>query len=296
MIASRDTRIGAGGLGRCVVTGAGGFVGARLVAALAAADHPVAAWTRDTVDLADPAAVAAALAAARAGTVFHLAATPPHRIGEGWQAAAAEVAMLAHLIGGLPRGARLIVTGSMAEFGRPGRHDERAPCTPNTAYGFAKHACILHALAMRTLAGADVAVARLFGVYGPGEAPGRLIPHLVARLSAGAPVDLSDGSQVRDFVHVDDVCAVLIALAAHAAPPPLVNVGTGTGVAVRDLCLALATRLGADPALLRFGAVARRAVDEDLLVADTALLAASLGIVPPQRLPGGLDLAGFAAG
>ena len=63
------------GLGPVVVTGAGGFIGKRLVRMLVEAGAEVTGWTRADLDLTDRAAVAFGLSSARPRTVFHLAAT-----------------------------------------------------------------------------------------------------------------------------------------------------------------------------------------------------------------------------
>jgi nucleoside-diphosphate-sugar epimerase len=171
----------------------------------------------------------------------------------------------------------------MAEFGYAGIFDERAPCRPDTSYGAAKLACTHYALATRLTHQLDIRVARLFGVYGPGENAQRLLPKLVPSLLAGKAVPLSDGLQLRDFVHVDDVTAALQALAEIAQPPgPLINIGTGVGVTVRAVCEMVADILGADPELMQFGALPRRIVDQDVLVAKTEMLAL-LHDVPAQR-------------
>lgn len=313
--------------GPCVVTGAGGFIGRRLVARLRQslpAQTTLVGLTRQDVDMTDGAAVAAALARLQPRTVFHLAASgvapaanhgagrgAGHGVGRGAtaaaQLAAANVAMAAAVAAGCPPGARLVMAGTMAEYGPPlrvsGRLSESDVCRPTTPYGIAKLAASLTALAAQTTEGRDghvtVTVARLFGVFGPGEAAHRLLPSVVRGLAAGTPVPLSDGQQLRDFIHVDDACDTLAALAAlpEASVVPasapvrggpnmsadIVNVGTGHALTVRAACEALADAMGADRALLRFGAVPRRATDEDRLEADTQRLAALTGHVPPQR-------------
>lgn len=93
---------------------------------------------------------------------------------------------------------------------------------------------------------------------------------------------LSEGDQVRDFVHVDDVCETLITLARSTAMPTLVNIGTGIGLSVRAVCETIADVLGAPRDLLGFGERPYRAVDEKLLVADVTLLSRHAK-VPAQR-------------
>ncbi len=271
------------GSGPTLVTGASGFIGRRLSAMLCARGDEVVGWTRTMGDLRDGDAVTRALSDLRPTTIYHLAAGNAALTQADWTVPADEVRMLANLAEAMGEGARLIHSGSMAEYGRSGVLAEDDPCRPRSIYGFAKAAASDHALALAATRGLDIRVARLFGVYGPGEAARRLVPHLVSHLSRGQSVSLGDGGQVRDFIHVDDVCDRLFALAdANRAPFPLINIGTGVGVTVAQACERVAALLGADPALLHFGALPRRAIDEDQLVARTDRLAA-LGVVPAQH-------------
>lgn len=270
-----------------LVTGAGGFIGRRMLAWLQERSTPVVGWKRADVDLEDRAAVGEAMAALDPGIVFHLAAIPARADDTDWHLIARETAMLDALTEALPKDAVLVYCGSMAEIGHAGVHDETVSCQPRTLYGMAKYAATNRALALAGM-GRNVRVARLFGVYGPGEGPQRLIPGLVSRLARSEPAALSDGVQVRDFVHVDDVCAALWAIASARDPgvPALFNVGTGEGLSVADVCRAVADAMGADRSLLHFGAIERRYVDEAELVARTDLLRRSVGLSLPQHAIG----------
>lgn len=270
-----------------LVTGAGGFIGKRMKGWLEERSVPVTGWTRADVDLEDRTAVAEVLSVLDPGIVFHLAAIPARANDSDWGLVARETAMLDSLAEALPQGAVLIYCGSVAEIGHSGTHDEQVWCRPRTLYGMAKYAATNRALALAGT-GRAVRVARLFGVYGPGEGPQRLIPGLVSQLARSEPAKLSDGQQIRDFIHVDDVCTALwaMALTPHGRLPGLINIGTGRGVSVADICRSVATILGADLALLQFGAIARRYVDEAELVARTALLQQSTGLVLLQHAIG----------
>ena len=275
-------------LGKCLVTGASGFIGRRLLGKGNETGLDIVGWSRAEVDLCDPVAVRAEVMALAPDTVIHLAATPPARFGDGWSNVAREVSMLSYLAAAMPDRSRLIVAGSMAEYGYSGTHAEHDLRLPNTAYGLAKMACSDHALALAA-SDRDIVVARLFGVYGVGEASARLLPTVVDRLKRNLPVPLSDGEQIRDFVHVDDICACLLEIGSLVDAADVLNVGTGHGLSVRDVCLRIADFLGADHDLLEFGAISRRHVDENMLVADTRLMQQQLGHVPPQRFFGNLD-------
>jgi nucleoside-diphosphate-sugar epimerase len=192
----------------------------------------------------------------------------------------------AHDVGIQPR---LVLAGSMAEYGEvPSPLREDSPCRPNTAYAIAKLAATHYALAYGASAGLSVTVARLFGVFGRGEARGRLFPTLMTNLSKRVSVALSDGRQVRDFVHIGDVARALVALTA-VEYQGIVNVCTGVGVRIADAARWIADSLGADPTLLDFGAAPRSPGDQDVLVGDPTRLEGVLGWRPPQRIAPGLD-------
>ena len=266
---------------KVIVSGAGGFLGRALVAALRA-DGAVFAPTRAELDWREVGEVARFVAASDATTLFHLASGGVANANADDPAILAdELAMARAIAASAPAGMRIVYAGSMAEYGRAGRLAETDPVAPRNFYARAK---VEAGRVLVEESRATVVHARLFGLYGPGEAAERLLPAIAAALREGRVIALSDGLQRRDFVHVEDAARALIALGELAEAPTIVNVGTGIALEVRAVALALARDLGADPALLQFGARARSPHDQDLLEADTALLAGSIGWVPPQRL------------
>ena len=66
-------------------------------------------------------------------------------------------------------------------------------------------------------------------------------------MSGNAPVIFEDGGQSRDFIHVSDIVAAIVAaLASGAADGQAVNVGTGRSVSVREVAEVLSRQLGVD--------------------------------------------------
>ena len=278
-------------LGRVLVTGGGGFIGARLLRWLERAGADMVGWTRADVDLLDGDAIADAMRRRRPDTIFHLAAAgvSPGRVFDV-DVIRQDVTMVEHLTAHAGEGVRFLYAGTMSEYGRAGELAENSICTPHTAYGIAKLAGGLHAVAAGRRRGQIVRNARLFGVYGPGESPARLFPTLVEAMRNRRAVALSDGLPRRDFIHVDDACAAMVAIIASDTPHDVINVGTGSAVRVRDVAEWIADAAGAPRYLLGFGQRPRSPNDEELLLADVTRLEEVVGAAPPQRLAPGLPL------
>ena len=114
--------------------------------------------------------------------------------------------------------------------------------------------------------------ARIFGVTGTHEHGSRLLPAIVRAYIEGRPALLSDGTQVRDLLHVRDVAAALLHISTRGdLIGQAVNIGRGEGYSVRDLATKAAAALGST-SVLRFGEVPRRAHEVEYLVADTSRL------------------------
>ena len=268
---------------RVAITGATGFVGRSCVARLMREGVDFVPWSRPEVDLRDARSVRAAIERTRPTHVLHLAAAGVLPSDARAPSVAVDnTAMAASLIDAtVGTDVRIVAAGSMAEYGAPSadRIDERAVCAPTNPYGIGKLASTL------LLAARDhTSIARLFGAYGPAEAPHRLFPAILRAVETETALPMSDGLQVRDFIHVDDCADVLLALLRASAPPKVVNVGTGVGISVREISERMLRAAGGSLELLAFGARPRNATDVDRLVADTNLLERTLGRAVPSRL------------
>jgi nucleoside-diphosphate-sugar epimerase len=153
----------------------------------------------------------------------------------------------------------VVHAGTAAEYGSAsGNLVETTTPAPGTLYGRTKLEGTRRLLAAAGTTGLRVTVARLFTVYGPGEHDGRLLPSLLDAQRNGRQVDLTAGLQVRDFTHVDDVTAFLLALAALPAPVGIVNVATGVLTPVRAFAETAAAVIGLAPPAMRFGSLPTR--------------------------------------
>jgi nucleoside-diphosphate-sugar epimerase len=99
-----------------------------------------------------------------------------------------------------------------------------------------------------------VVTAKVFQIYGPGDASGNLIPYALANLRRGEVVQVGSGLGLRDWLNVSDVLTGLVA-AWHSGMPRKLrafDLGSGELVTIRDVLLRLATLLGQPASLLDF--------------------------------------------
>jgi nucleoside-diphosphate-sugar epimerase len=122
---------------------------------------------------------------------------------------------------------------------------------PSSPYARAKHEAFCAASELAARFGGELAWARVFHLFGPGEHPSRLVPTVAAALARGEPVDVTAGEQVRDYMHVADVASGIASLAKPGAAG-VYNVCSGTARPLRELLLAIG-QLRGRAELIRLG-------------------------------------------
>ncbi len=162
----------------------------------------------------------------------------------------------------LEEGIRFIYASSAATYGDGalGYSDEDAATpalAPLNMYGFSKQLFDLWALRHDHLDG--IAGLKFFNVYGPHEdhkGDMRSVVHKAhGQILAGGRVDLfksyrpefADGGQVRDFIDVRDAVDVVLWLLDHPQINGLFNCGTGEARSWNDLATAVFAALGREP-------------------------------------------------
>jgi nucleoside-diphosphate-sugar epimerase len=295
-----------------LVTGASGFIGAHLVDRLLSEQRRVSVLVRPSSTLPEKWRDRVSVIADNdfseqnlrrlcppVETVFHLAAygvLPSHRdSAEMLRINVQMPATLARLCG--KWNARMIMAGSSAEYRRSRTNDpisESAPLEQGKLYGSSKAAGGLMASAIATEGGAGFRLLRLFKAYGAGEAPHRLLTVLVKDLSRGERVAISAGTQVLDFVYIDDIVEAMLRADAHCrrkGGTATWNVATGRGHSVREFSECVAAAMKADWSLLGFGTIDMRKDDESWVVGSPDLLRAELGWQPSIGLEEGVRAA-----
>jgi nucleoside-diphosphate-sugar epimerase len=179
---------------------------------------------------------------------------------------------------------RVVLAGSLEE--PEGPMEAVVPASP---YAAAKWAASGYARMFHALYELDVAVARIFMVYGPGQRDEKkLIPYVIRSLLNGQAPEVSSGVRPVDWIYVDDVVAGLVRIAeSERVGGKRVDLGSGVMVTVREVVLELARLIPGAPEP-RFGAIEDRAM-EQVRVANVAETRRILGWQPGTELTAGLQ-------
>ncbi|MEP4486865.1 MAG: NAD(P)-dependent oxidoreductase [Halioglobus sp.] len=155
---------------------------------------------------------------------------------------------------------RFVGTGTCFEyeFGPHGLSIE-TPLQPQSVYAGTKVASYMALSTLFAQADVEFAWCRLFYLYGEGEDSRRLVPYLRKQLAAGAPAELSSGSQVRDYLDVSEAAVMMTDIALGDALGAI-NICSGQAITVRELAERIASEHGRLD-LLKFGARADNPYD-----------------------------------
>ncbi|MCL4105475.1 UNVERIFIED_CONTAM: hypothetical protein GTU68_055606 [Idotea baltica] len=308
-------------MAKILLTGGAGYIGSHTYAALVAAGHDVVifdnfsnaragapvSWVKG--DVLDPAALAAVFADHAFDAVVHFAALKAVA-----QSVAQPLAYFRTNIGGLLNlvdamdGAgvrRLVFSSSATVYGEPDQTPtpETAPRRAMNPYGQTK---ITGEEMLEQLAQSDprwaVGILRYFnpaGAHGsaligedPSDIPNNLMPY-IARLALGDldclsvfgdDYDTSDGTGMRDYIHVEDLArghALSLAKLLETGQGHLVNLGTGQGSSVLEVHAAYEAACGKR---LPYKIAPRRPGDVPIYCADPAKARAVLGFEAEKDL------------
>jgi nucleoside-diphosphate-sugar epimerase len=233
------------------VSGASGFIGRHVVAALEHAGLSPTLWVRSTsplpaawarhrvvrVDILDPPA-----------RLFESLGCPDVLIDLAWgglpnyqslhhyeQELPAHYRVLKALVrDGL---ADLVVAGTCFEYGmQSGPLAETMVALPSNPYALAKDTLRRQLQHLQGELPFALTWLRLFYLHGEGQAHGALLPQLREAVAAGAATfAMSGGEQLRDYLAVEQAADHLVALAGKRREHGIVNVCSGKPVSVRAL-------------------------------------------------------------
>jgi len=289
-------------LGRILITGAAGFVGARLTQRLRdRGERPVATDLEagsanpavEPLDVTDASAVDRAIAGTRADAIFHCGAVSgpmvmPDRPDEIWRINTTGTVNLLEAARRAKVG-RFVFCSSVDVYGSRGGGmlAETAPCNPDTVYGASKAAAEQALLGYARQHGLDAVALRLGWVYGPGRRTASLIPRLLGDALAGHETVVEMRSDaLAHYQHLDDaVSALLAAATAKALSRCIYNATAGVGVPMKTVAAAIRTVVPG--ARIRF--TGKEAASAAPLGYDNGLAEKDFGYRPVVSLEDGLS-------
>ena len=256
-----------------LVTGGAGFIGAHLVQRLLKDGHDVTVVDNlsstpppgrpqppaplHNLDIADP-SLADVFSESRPEIVYHLAA----QVSVARSMREPEADVHTNIVGGinvLQQCARfgvkrivLFSTGG-ALYGEPQYLpcDEDHPINPLSVYGASKHALEQHTRVIAETNGIDYTILRPGNVYGPGQDPhgeAGVIAIFAQKMRANEEITIyGDGTQERDYIHVEDVINAAITAAHPNAPASgAYNIATGVPTTVNQIFSLIAEQTAYD--------------------------------------------------
>ena len=102
----------------------------------------------------------------------------------------------------------------------------------------------------------SLVTAKLFQIYGTGDAPGNVLPYALTSLMQDQPVLLSRGLGMRDWLHIDDLIAGLVACwhSSKVCGLEEFDLGSGHCHSIKEVVMTLAGLMKKPDTLLQFDA------------------------------------------
>ena len=295
---------------RVFVTGAGGFIGSRVVSQLQKDGHDVAVLSRPTSNLSRLEASRnlvripvthsgleltdqeiAPLKQFSPDAFIHLAWAG---VGNGARNDSSQLENIGMTRAMVELAARLgaqhfVGLGSQAEYGPcEGAIAENQGLEPTTLYGAAKASAFLVAGALCKLKEVEFSWIRVFSTYGPGDEPYWMVQQVARDLLAGETPKLTRGSQKWDYLYVDDAAKAIALVATNCEGVGAVNLGSGTAVTIREIVEVIRDKVNPSIPLV-FGQVPFRPDQVMHLEADISKLSTAIKWQPEVSLTKGLE-------
>ncbi|SFK65324.1 UDP-glucose 4-epimerase [Halogranum rubrum] len=187
--------------------------------------------------------------------------------------------------------ARIVLASSTAIYGDAEEipTPESESKKPSSPYGIDKMCLDHHARVYSNLYDVEAVPLRYFNIYGPRQTAGDysgVISIFLKQALNNEPITVhGDGSQTRDFVHIDDVVQANLKAATTEHVGEAYNVGTGSEVSIRELAETIRDVTDSDSEIVH---TEGRTGDIDRSLADLSKARTGLGYEPTLSLEEGL--------
>src|SRR6266480_4933225 len=173
-------------------------------------------------------------------------------------------------------------------LGKTGKFTEDSPLDPSSPYSSSKAGADLLALACQKTFGQDVIVTRCSNNYGPYQFPEKLIPLMIVKALRNEPLPVyGDGMNVRDWIHVEDHCAAIVAALFEGKPGSVYNFGGESEMPNLETVKLILRKLGKPESLITY--VTDRLGHDRRYAIDSSFAQRELKWKPLHNFKEGLD-------
>jgi dTDP-glucose 4,6-dehydratase len=138
-------------------------------------------------------------------------------------------------------------------LGKSGKFTEQSPLDPSSPYSSSKAGADLLVLSSHKTYGQEVIVTRCSNNYGPYQFPEKLIPLMIIKALRNEALPVyGDGMNVRDWIHVQDHCAAVVAALFEGKPGAVYNFGGGNEMPNLETVKLILKKLNKPESLISF--------------------------------------------
>ncbi len=130
---------------------------------------------------------------------------------------------------------------------------EESPLLPNSPYSASKASAEMLVRAFNRTHGIDTVITRCSNNYGPFHYPEKLIPLFITNLLEGKKVPIyGDGTNVRDWLHVEDHCQAIFKVLQNGKSGEVYNIGGGRELTNLEITYLILNAMGKDESSIEF--------------------------------------------
>ncbi len=168
--------------------------------------------------------------------------------------------------------------------------DEAHPTLPHSSYAASKLAADRVTFTISKELGMPTVIVRPFNSFGPNITQPYIVPEIILQaMNGNNEIELGNTEAFRDLTYVDDTAhAIVLSTTRAEALGEVVNVGSGTAIAIRELALKIASLMSKN-VLITNDKSRFRPYDVEKLVCDNSKSKRILGWEPKVTLDDGLQ-------